>query len=62
MIQVDRQTRSTIMGLVVILLASGWIAFGLLGHGNIVFLTIMLILTIVLGSGAIFFVQRRANS
>ena len=62
MIQVDPRTRSSLVGLTAIILGAGWVAFGLLGDGNRVFLTIMLILTIVLGSGVIFFVRSRTSN
>ncbi len=61
MIQVDPQTRSAILGLVTIILGAGWVAFGLLGNGDKVFLTIMLVLTILLGSGAAFFLRSRTS-
>jgi hypothetical protein len=38
------------------------VAFGILGNGDKVFLTIMLALTILLGSGAAFFLRRRPSS
>jgi multisubunit Na+/H+ antiporter MnhG subunit len=57
MIDVDARTHSTIWGLVVLILGAGWIAYGLLGSGNTVFLAIMLILTIVFSAGAAFFVR-----
>jgi hypothetical protein len=61
-IQVDPRTRSSLVGLTAIILGAGWVAFGLLGDGNRVFLTIMLTLTIVLGSGVIFFVRSRTSN
>ena len=62
MIQVDPRTRSAIMGLAVIILGAGWVAYGLLADGNRVFLAIMLILTIVLGAGAAFLVRSRTSN
>ena len=62
MIQVDPQTRSAILGLVTIILGAGWVAFGLLGNGDKVFLTVMLVLTILLGSGAAFFLRSRPSN
>jgi hypothetical protein len=62
MIEVDPRLRSSLIGLVAIILGAGWVAYGLLGDGNRVFLTIMLVLTILLGSGVIFFVRGRASS
>ena len=62
MIEVDPRLRSSLIGLVAIILGAGWVAYGLLGDGNRVFLTIMLVLTILLGSGVIFFVRGRTSS
>lgn len=62
MIEVDPRTRSSIMGLTAIILGAGWVAYGLLGNGNTVFLAIMLILTILLGAGAVFLVRSRTSS
>jgi apolipoprotein N-acyltransferase len=62
MVEVDPRTRSTIWGLVVIILGAGWVAYGFLGNGNTVFLAIMVILSIVLGAGAAFFVRTRAST
>jgi phosphate/sulfate permease len=46
MIQVDPRTRNSIWSLIAVLLAAGWAAYGLLGGGPI-FLTIMVVLSIV---------------
>lgn len=62
MIQVDARMRSSILGLTAIILGAGWVAFGFLGEGNRVVLAIMLILTILLGSGSVFFVRSRTSS
>ena len=62
MIQVDPRTRSAIMGLSVIILGAGWVAYGLLADGNRAFLAIMLILTILLGAGAAFLVRSRPSN
>lgn len=62
MIEVDPRTRSSIMGLIAIILGAGWVSYGLLGNGNQVFLTIMLVATILLGSGAVFFLRSRASN
>ena len=59
MIQVDGRTRSSIYGLIGLVLAAGWVAFGMLGNGNQVFLTIMVILTMVLGAGAALLLRNR---
>jgi hypothetical protein len=50
------------MGLAVIILGAGWVAYGILADGNRVFLAIMLILTIVLGAGAAFLVRSRISN
>jgi hypothetical protein len=39
MIEVDARTRSASWGIVVIILGAGWVANGLLGGGNTVFMT-----------------------
>jgi hypothetical protein len=57
MIEVDPRTRSALWGLVGVVLAAGWVAYGMLGDGNQVFLTAMLVLTIILG-GVVTFVVR----
>ena len=62
MIEVDPRIRSSLIGLMAIIIGAGWVAYGLLGDGNKVFLTIMLVLTILLGSGVIFFVRGRTSS
>jgi hypothetical protein len=54
MIEVDPRTRSALWGLIGVVLAAGWVAFAMLGEGNQVFLTVMLILSIVLSSVATF--------
>jgi hypothetical protein len=61
MIEVDPRIRSSLIGLVAIIIGAGWVAYGLLGNGNKVFLTIMLLFTILLGSGVIFFVRGRTS-
>ena len=60
MIQVDGRTRSSIWGLIGLVLAAGWVAYGMLGNGNQVFLTIMVILTMVLGAGAALLLRSRS--
>jgi hypothetical protein len=61
MIQVDPRTRSSMLGPTAIILGAGWAAYGILGGGQ-VFLAIMAVLTILLGSGAAFFVRSRTSS
>ena len=60
MIEVQPQTRTAIFGLVAIILAAGWAAYGLIGDSNQLFLTIMVVLTILLGAGAAVLVRARA--
>lgn len=62
MIEVDPGVRSSLLGLTGIVLGAGWVAYGVIGNGNRVFLTIMLVLTILLGSGVIFFVRKRPSN
>jgi hypothetical protein len=61
MIEVSPLTRSMIWGLVIIILGVGWAAFAILGNGNTIFLTIMVVLSIVLGAGAVLLVRVRAS-
>jgi hypothetical protein len=58
MIQVDPRTRTSIWGLVAVVLAAGWVAYGILGGGQ-VFLVVMVVLSILLGGAAVFLVQTR---
>lgn len=60
MIQVDGRTRSSIFGLIGLVLAAGWVAYGMLGNGNQVFLAVMVILTMVLGAGAALLLRSRS--
>jgi hypothetical protein len=62
MIQVDPRTRSALWGLIGVVLAAGWVAYGTLGGGNQVFLTVMLVLTIVLAGVATFLVRVRTQN
>ena len=62
MIEVDPRTRSAIWGIVGVILAAGWVAYGLLGDENSVFLAIMVILTIILGGLATFVFRARTSS
>lgn len=59
MIQVDPRTRSALWGLFGVVVGAGWLAYGILGHGNRVFPTVVLILTIVLSGVATFLVRVR---
>ena len=61
MIEVDPRTRSSIMGLTAIILGAGWVAYGILANGNRVFLTVMLILTILFGATAAFLLRSRPS-
>jgi phage-related minor tail protein len=61
MIEVDPRTRSALYGLIGVVLAAGWVAYGVLGGGQ-VFLAIMLVLTIVLGGVATFVVRVRPRN
>jgi uncharacterized membrane protein HdeD (DUF308 family) len=54
MIEVDPRTRSALWGMIGVVLGAGWIAFAMLGDGNQVFLTVMLILSILLSGVATF--------
>lgn len=59
MIQVEKQQYGTIWAIIGLVLAAGWVAFGMLGNGNTVFLTVMVILSLVLGGGAAIVLRAR---
>jgi hypothetical protein len=59
MIQVDPRTRSALWGPIGAVLAAGWVAYAMLGNGSHVFLTVMLVLTIILGGVGTYFVRVR---
>lgn len=58
MFQVDRQVYSALWGFCGVLMAAGWAAYGLL-EGGTVFLTVMVVLSIVLFGGMAVLVKRR---
>jgi hypothetical protein len=62
MIRVDRRTYGSIWAFIAILLAAGWAAYGLIGSGNAIFLTLMVVATIILGGGAAVLVRQRDSS
>jgi hypothetical protein len=62
MIRVDGRSYRSIWALIVILLAAGWAAYGLIGDGSAIFLTIMVVLTIVLSGGAAVLLRARSSS
>jgi hypothetical protein len=61
MIEVDPRTRSSIWGLVAVLLGAGWAAYSISGGaGNPqVFLTVMVVLSILLAGGVAALVRKR---
>jgi hypothetical protein len=61
MIEVDPRTHSAIWGLVIVVLLAGWAAYGISGGaGNPqVFLTVMVVLSILLVGGFLALVRRR---
>lgn len=59
MIRVDRRSYTSIWALIAILLAAGWAAYGLIGGGNPIFLTLMVVATIILGGGVAVLVRPR---
>ncbi len=61
MIEVDPRTRGAIFGLVAILLAAGWAAYGILSGGQ-VFLAIMVVLSILLVGGAAVLMRVRKSA
>jgi hypothetical protein len=62
MIRVDRRSYGSIWGLIAILLAAGWAAYGLIGGGSELFLTLMVVATIILGGGAAVLLRPRDSS
>jgi hypothetical protein len=62
MIRVDRRSYTSIWALIAILLAAGWAAYGIIGGGNPIFLTLMVVATIILGGGAAVLVRTRDSS
>jgi hypothetical protein len=62
MIEVDGRTRSSLYGLVGVLLGAGWIAYGIIGNNSKTFLVIMIILTVVLPSLITFVLRARKTS
>ncbi len=62
MIRVDRRSYGSIWGLIAIVLAAGWAAYGLIGGGNQVFLALMVVATILLGGGAAVLLRSRDSS
>ena len=59
MIEVDPRVRSSLWGLIGIVLGAGWVAYGLAGNGSRVFLTVMVVLSIVLVGLATFVLRSR---
>jgi hypothetical protein len=62
MIRVDRRSYTSIWALIAVLLAAGWAAYGIIGGGNPIFLTLMVVATIILGGGAAVLVRPRDSS
>jgi hypothetical protein len=62
MIEVDPRTRSSLYGLFGIILGAGWVAYGLAGNGSRIFLTVMVVLSMVLVGIATFVLRSRKAS
>jgi hypothetical protein len=62
MIRVDRRSYGSLWAFIAILLAAGWAAYGLIGGGNAIFLTLMVVATIILGGGAAVLVRPRDSN
>jgi len=62
MIRVDRRSYTSIWAFIAILLAAGWAAYGLIGEGNAIFLTLMVVATIILGGGVAVLVRPRDSN
>ena len=61
MIEVTPQTRNALRGLLGVILAAGWVAFAIIGNGSTVFLTVMIVLTILFGGLATYGVRVPRN-
>jgi LPXTG-motif cell wall-anchored protein len=59
MIRVSSTTYSAIWSLVGLLLGAGWVAYGILGEDNNVFLTVMIIASMFGGAGTAIVFKRR---
>ena len=59
MIRVDRRSYTSIWAFIAILLAAGLAAYGIIGGSNPIFLTLMVVATIILGGGAAVLVRPR---
>jgi hypothetical protein len=59
MVEVDPRTRSSLYGLIGVLLGAGWIAYGIVGNENRTFLVIMILLTVLLPSIVTFVLRSR---
>jgi hypothetical protein len=59
MIQVDGPTLSAIRRLSLLALAAGWVVFAFVGHDSQVFLVVMVVLSMIVGSGIAAVLRRR---
>lgn len=57
MFKVERMAYRMVRLVVALLLGAGWAAYGLIGSENSVFLTVMVVATIILGGGAAILLQ-----
>ena len=62
MFEISDSAYRAIWQLLALILVAGWIAFGMLGHGNKVFLAIMVIYTVVAFAGFGALVRRRPRA
>ena len=62
MIRVDRRSYGSLWAFIAILLAAGWASYGLIGDGSTLFLTLMVVATIILGGGAAVLLRSRDSS
>jgi len=60
--QVEDSTYRAMWQLLGLIMVAGWIAFGIIGHGNKVFLAIMVIYTVVAFAGFSALVRRRPRA
>jgi hypothetical protein len=62
MIRVDGRTFASVLAFIGVLLGAGWVAYGMLGNGDQVFMTIMIVATIVLAGGAAVLMKTKPSS
>jgi hypothetical protein len=59
MVEVDPRVRSSLFGLLGVILGAGWVLYGIVGNGDRTFLAIWIVLTILLPSIVTFGLRSR---